>query len=113
MKETINVAELKPLLGKTFKDTLIVDPVLGPYFILKYEDGGWGVMKTRRDGSGNLKYRAMGYPSTFMGCLDYVAKELQNEGGKVYESIQEYIANWKELSDRVRSVYKDWKVDNI
>lgn len=111
--ETINVAELKPLLGKTFKDTLIVDPVLGPYFILRYEEGGWGVLKTRRDSSGNLKYRALAYPATFMGSLEYVAKELQNESGKVYESIQDYISNWTEICNKIRNVYKDWKVNLI
>lgn len=111
--ETINVEELKPLLGKTFKDTLIVDPVLGPYFILKYVDGGWGVMKTRRDGSGNLRYRAVGYPANFMSCLDKVAKELQHEEGKVFESLQEYITSWKEVSTRILTAYKDWDVNQI
>ena len=110
MEETINVAELKPLLGKTFKDTLIIDPALGPYFILHYEEGGWGVLKTRRDGSGNLKFRVLAYPSTFIGCLEYIAKEIQNESGAVYTTIQDYISNWNKVCDRIRNVYVDWKV---
>lgn len=111
--ETIKIEELRPILGKTCKDTVVVDPVLGPYFILRYEEGGFGVMKTRRDGNGNLKYRAMGYPSSFVGCLEMVAKEILHEGGKSYESIQAYISAWKEVSNRILNAYKDWNVKLI
>jgi len=111
--EKIVLEELLTVLGKTFDDTLIVDDVLGPYFIIHYKDGGWGVMKTRRDSNNNLKYRVVGYPSTFAGCLDTVASAEQNEEGKIYESIQSYISNWKEICFKIRNVYKDWNIKDV
>lgn len=111
--EKIEVNELLSVLGKNFNDTLIVDDVLGPYFIIHYNEGGWGVMKTRRDANGNLKYRVVGYPSTFASCLDSIASSIQNEGGQIYESIQKYIDNWKELCLNIRNVYKDWNIKDI
>lgn len=113
MKEVVNVEELKPLLGKLFKDTLITDPAFGPYFILKYVDGGWGVMKTRRDSKENLKYRAQGYPSSFQGCLEMIARELQNEEGAVFTDVQTYIERWKEICTIFRDLYKKWDVNQI
>lgn len=108
--ETINLEELKPLLGKSFKDTLIYDPVLGPCFIVKYSDGGWGVMRTRRDSKGNLKWTVLGYPSTFQNCLNKVASDQTNGEGQIYDTVQRYISAWKEVSDRINDAYKNYKV---
>lgn len=108
--ETINLEELKPLLGKSFKDTLIYDPILGPCFILKYNDGGWGVMKTRRDGKGNLKWSVLGYPSSFAGCLNKVASSQLNEEGKIFDSIQSYISEWERISNSILDAYKNYQV---
>ena len=105
--ETINLEELKPLLGKTFKDTLVYDKVLGPYFILKYSEGGWGVMKTRRDGNNNLKWSVVSYPSTFQSCLNKVAQAMLNGEGQIYESIQKYIDSWKQVANVLMDAYKD------
>ena len=104
---TINLEEVKPLLGKTFKDTLIYDPVLGSCFIIKYSDGGWGVMKTRRDGNGNLRWSVLGYPSTFANCLNKIAQSQLNEEGAIFDSIQKYIDAWKQVSDRILNAYKN------
>lgn len=111
--EKLTSSELLPLLGKNFRDTLIVDDVFGPHFIIKYSDGGFGVMKTRKDLNGKLKWRVLGYPASFMGALDMIAKQLQHEEGKVYESIQSYIETWKEISNKVLTAYKDWDVKQI
>lgn len=105
--------QLLDVLGKSFKGTLIQDEVLEPYFIVKYSDGGFGVMKTRLDGKGNLKFRTVGYPSTFLSCLNMVAKEKQHQEGQVYNSIQEYIENWKAVSSSILNAYKDWNVNEI
>ena len=111
--EKIDLNELLSVMGKNFNDTLIVDDVLGPYFIIHYSEGGWGVMKTRRDANGGLKYRVIGYPSSFAGCLDSIASSLQNEEKKIYTSIQSYIENWKDLCNKIRNVYKDWNIKDI
>lgn len=108
--ETINLEELKPLLGKSFKDTLIYDPVLGPCFIVKYADGGWGVMRTRRDGKGNLKWTVLGYPATFQSCLNRVASSQLNTEGEIFDSIQKYISKWEEISNRIINAYKNYQV---
>lgn len=105
--------ELKKLLGKTFKGTLIQDDILEPYFIVRYAEGGFGVMKTRTDGKGNLRFKALCYPSSFTGCLDTVAKEQLHGEGQYYDSIQEYIENWKKISTAVLNAYKDWDVKAI
>lgn len=111
--ETINIEELKAALGKTFKDTLIVDPAFGPHFIIRYSDGGWGVMKTRRDGNGKLKWRVLGYPSTFMSCLEMIAKELQHEEGAVFENVQSYVEKWSGICDMFQKLHKKWEVKLI
>lgn len=105
--------QLLNLLGKSFKGTLIQDEILEPYFIVRYAEGGFGVMKTRIDGKGNLKFRVLGYPSSFLSCLDSIAKEKQHEEGKVYNTIQEYIENWKSISRSILDAYKDWDVNRI
>lgn len=104
--------ELIKILGKTFKGTLIQDDILNPYFIVRYADGGFGVMKAREDAKGSLKYRAISYPSSFLGCLDTIAKEQLNEEGKAF-TIQEYIETWKAISTRILEAYKDWNVNNL
>lgn len=105
--------QLLKLLPKTFKGTLIQDEILEPFFIVRYAEGGFGVMKTRLDGKGNLKYKAISYPSTFMGCLDTVAKEKQHQEGQTYNSIQEYIESWKSISRSILEAYKNWDINNI
>lgn len=110
MEETINLEELKSILGTSFKDTLIYDPILGPYFIIKYKDGGWGVMKTRRDKNGNLRWTAMCYPASFKNCLAVISQAFVNEEGKVYETIQTYIDACNEITTKITNAYKNIKV---
>lgn len=105
--------QLKELLGKTFKGTLIQDKILEPYFIIRYAEGGFGVMKTRTDARGNLKFKALCYPSNFMGCLDTIAKEQLHGEGQCYDSIQEYIEAWKKVSTNILNAYKNWDVNSI
>ena len=105
--------QLLKLLGKSFKGTLIQDEILDPYFIVRYADGGFGVMKSRIDSKGNLKFKVLCYPSTFMGCLEMIAREKQHQEGQIYNSIQEYIENWKQISNTILSAYKNWDVKAI
>lgn len=108
----LNREELIKILGKAFKGTLIQDDLLNPYFIVRYADGGFGVMRAREDAKGALKYRAISYPSSFLGCLDAIAKEQLNGEGKVY-TIQEYIETWKAVSTRILEAYKNWDINQI
>lgn len=112
MEETYKNQLLK-LIGKTFKGTLICDEILKPFFIVRYAEGGFGVMKTRTDAKGNLKFRAVCYPATFVKCLHTIAVEKQHPESQVFESIQEYIENWKNVSDTILNAYKEWNVENI
>lgn len=105
--------ELTALLGKTFRGTVVEDPVLEPYFVVRYAEGGFGVIKKRVDDSGKLRIRVLSYPSTFTGCLQYIAREQLNVGGTSYPSIQKYIEEWKKISTRILEAYKEWNVENI
>lgn len=105
--------DLVTLLGKTFKGTVVEDPVLEPYFVVRYAEGGFGVIKKRTDDSGKLRIRVLSYPSTFVGCLHYIAKEQLNVGGSVYSSIQQYIDDWKKITTRILEAYKEWNVESI
>lgn len=105
--------DYQKLLGKSFKGTLIHDEVLDPYFIVRYAEGGFGVMKTRVDGKGNTKFKVVGYPSTFLGSLDMVAREKQHGEGQAYNSIQDYIDSWKKILTEIINAYKKWDVNPV
>lgn len=105
--------QLLELLGKSFRGTLIQDEILEPYFIVHYAEGGFGVMKTRLDSKGNLKFKSISYPSTFLACLNTVAIEKQHQEGQSYNSIQEYIESWKNVSSRILNAYTDWEIAKI
>lgn len=97
----LTLDSIKKLLGPNFKESVIYDPILDPYFIVRYAEGGFGVMKTRTDKNGNLKFKVESYPSSFAGCLDKIAKEklhTSEDGPVFYGTLQEYIAKWNEIS---------------
>lgn len=103
---------IKQVLGDKFSRTIIEDEILDPYFIT-VSSGCFTVSKKRVDKDGNARYKELSYPSSFLGSLNYIAKEKIHEEGKVYESIQEYIETWKEVSTKILNAYKDWKVEQI
>lgn len=105
--------KLVDVLGKSFKSTAIEDPVLEPYFILKDQGGGFSVNKKRIDKNGKLKFSALSYPGSFMRCLEYIAKERLHEEGKIYGTVQDYIAEWKSVCNKIAEVYKDWNIKEI
>lgn len=108
MERIENLEELKQSLGKTFKDTLIYDPVLGPYFIVHYSDGGWAVMKARTRESGEITWMVEGYPTSFERCLSKIAKKLVNAEGQVYETLQSYLEAWTKISNTIRDAFKQF-----
>lgn len=111
MEKSNNFSSVLEILGPTFKGTVIEDPVLDPYFITY--SGGFTVSKKRLDPKGNLKYRDLCYPSSFLGCLDRIAKEKLHEDGTAYSTVQEYIEKWKEISNTLLDAYKNWEISNI
>lgn len=104
---------IKTVLPESNKDIIIEDPVLEPYFIVNYAEGGWGVCMKRLSQKGELKYKDVCYPARFVSCLDTVAKAKMQDTGKHYISIQEYIQDWKQVSDRVLDACKVWNVPEI
>lgn len=104
---------IKTVLGPQFKGTVIEDPVLEPYFITNSGGGSFAVSKKRFDKNGTLRYSDVCFPSTFEGCLNVIAKEMLHEEGRVFESIQNYIDSWKEISDKIINAHKNWNVEKI
>lgn len=99
---------------KLFKGmTVIEDPVLDPYFITRDNTGGFAVNEKRVGKNGEFKFKALSFPSNFCSCLHTIAVEKQNQPGKMFSSIQEYIDSWKEVVGEIKNVYKDWGVDQI
>ena len=41
------------------------------------------------------------------------AIEKQHQEGQSYNSIQEYIENWKNVSSRILNAYTDWEIAKI
>ncbi len=99
------------IIGDKFTGTIVEDEILDPYFI-KISDG-YTVARKRVSAAGKLVATDECYPSTFMSCLDRIARRQLHEDGKLYSSLQEYIDTWKEISGRILNAYKDWKVERI
>lgn len=102
---------IKEVANVSFKDdTLIEDPVIYPYFIVSYhENGGFAVCKGRESERRGVTYSVLCYPSTFTRCLEVISQSLANEPGKRYESIKEYVDNWKKISDKITETFNKLK----
>lgn len=96
---------LSSLLGKTFKGTTISDPILEPYFIIRYEDGGWGVALKRTDYAGNTKFRVVSYPSNFENCVNKVIQEKIHEGVQDFKSLREYVESYRAVTKEMSEVF--------
>jgi len=80
-------------------DTVIVDPVMEPFFIAKSQSGGYTVYERVIKGENDTEYiKTICYPANFGGALKTVAKELLNGDPekKVY-SLKEYADRWKTI----------------
>lgn len=109
-----NIADsIKTVLSESNKDVIIEDPVLEPYFIVNYAEGGWGVCMKRLSGKGELKYKDICYPARFVSCLDTIAKQKMQDKGEHYASIRAYIDEWKKVSNLVLDACKVWNVPEI
>lgn len=95
------------------KDTIIEDPVLEPYFIINYAEGGWGVCMKRLSGKGELKYREICFPTRFESCLNEIAKAKLHDQGNHYLSIHQYIEDWCAVSNMILDAHRVWNVPEI
>lgn len=97
-------------LPKTHK--YIYDEGIEPLFIGKDASTGGGyIVYLRKDveqknGKGIAKYaKVVGYPSTFTNALKMVSRERLNvTGPNQYDSIKEYIGEWKKIKEEMDSL---------
>lgn len=89
--------------GKSFRGTIIRDPLIEPYVIGHYDTGGYVVAEKK---SVNEKERValLGYPSTLSGCLEMIAKNKVNVSGKEYDSLKSYIDEYREVIGQIKKV---------
>jgi hypothetical protein len=100
-------------LGRGYKGILIEDPVLEPYFILQDQIGAFLVNRRKKTGKGEETFIVMNYPSSFLGCLNSIAKFQLMDKNSHFDSVQKYIDAWKEISSRILEAYQSWNIENI
>lgn len=91
------------VIGKGFRGTIVRDPLIEPYVIGHYETGGYIVVE-RKEVNGKIKLTLLGYPSTFYGCLDMIAKHKVNVPGKEYNSIKSYMDEYRGIVGALKEV---------
>lgn len=87
-------------------DTLIEDPVMEPFFIVKSSAGGYVVYERVTKGENSTEYiKTHGYPSNFNNALKMVSRELLYQANnKHYSSIKEYIQTFEQLEQKMRTL---------
>ena len=87
-------------------DTLIEDPIMEPFFIVKATSGGYTVYERVTRGENDRAYfKTICYPSTFNHALKVVARELLPiSGNRHFKSIQEYIETWNEIQNKMNTM---------
>jgi hypothetical protein len=86
-------------------DTVIEDPVMEPFFIAKSSSGGYTVYERVIKGDNNTPYiKTICYPATFNHALKVVSRELLNTGKNYYNSIKEYIQEWKDIQEKMTTL---------
>lgn len=83
--------------GGSFRGTIIKDPILEPYRIGHYDTGGFVVVEKKTSDKGKDRLSLLGYPSSFGGCLEMIAKAKTNVTGKTYESIESYVSEFRRI----------------
>ena len=87
-------------------DTLIEDQAIEPYFLVKSQTGGYVIYKRVVKGVNNTPYiKTICYPGNFSQALKLVAESILNDGNeKVYNSLQDYISEYKNIESKIGSV---------
>ena len=85
-------------------DTVIQDPAMEPYFITRSQTGGFTVYERVIKGENKTEYiKTISYPSNFGNALQTVAREILNEGVKVYD-LKSYVERWEEVKNSLNSI---------
>ncbi len=88
-------------------DTIIEDPVMEPFFVAKSTSGGYTVYERVIKGENNTHYiKTICYPGNFNAALKAVCRELLNGKNNHYTSIKGYIAEWKEIQEKMSNLTK-------
>lgn len=87
-------------------DTLIEDPVMEPFFIVKSSAGGYVVYERVTKGEKKIEYiKTHGYPSNFNNALKMVSRELLYQANdRHFTSIKEYIQTFEQLEQKMRTL---------
>ena len=76
-----------------------------PFFIAKSSSGGYTVYERVIKGDNNTPYiKTICYPATFNHALKVVSRELLNAGKNYYNSIKEYIQEWKDIQEKMTTL---------
>ena len=91
-------------------NTTIKDPVLDPFFLVK-DQYGYIVNETlevgnEKDNNKKEKVKAIGYFGTFDSALKEIAQGKLNIKRKSYESLDEYIQEWKDITTQFKTIIK-------
>lgn len=91
--------------------TKIQDPLLEPFFITKdshcytvYENVTSEGKRGRKNQSGNVYEKVRGHYTDFGNALKCISKSKLNQNGKQYNSIQEYITEWKRVQTELNQL---------
>ena len=87
-------------------DTLIEDPAIEPYFIVRSQVGGYVIYKRVIKGKNNTPYiKTMCYPGNFSQALKLTAEYMLNDGNnKSYKSLKKYLNSYKRIEQSIGSM---------
>tara|TARA_E500000318_G_scaffold112062_1_gene133834 strand:+ start:12851 stop:13156 length:306 start_codon:yes stop_codon:yes gene_type:complete len=89
-------------------DTIIKDPIMEPFFIVKSSSGGYTIYEDVVKGVNNTKYiKTICYPGNFNFALKRVAEELlHSDSQKKQYNLKEYIDRWNSIRNSFDEVFK-------
>jgi len=84
--------------------TIISDPLIEPFYISKDQHCYTVFENINSSGGSNKQYqKAKGHYSNFGSCLEIIA-QLKVEQKENFNSIQEYIAEWKQIKQKIKNL---------
>lgn len=92
--------------------TIIKDPILQPYFIQR-DEHNYTVCEmvtpkrphyTKNKMGGDYE-KALSFCGSFASALKYIAKRKLDTNKSEYNSIQDYISNWKEITTQIEEKF--------
>ena len=85
-------------------ETIVEDPVMEPFFITRWQTGGYTVYERVIKGENNTEYiKTVCYPGNFGYALKTIAEEKTNHS-KNYSTIKDYVLKYKSYQDQITSI---------